>query len=357
VPSIDNRVVSISFDNAAFQKNVQDTIKSLDDLKTKMNFGESTSGFSDLTKAAQTVNLSSISTAVDGIASKFSAMGAVAFTALQNITNRAIEAGTAFSKSFTIAPVTQGFSEYELKMGSIQTIMAGTGETLDVVNGKLQELNAYSDQTIYSFADMTQNIGKFTNAGVSLEDSVAAIKGIANVAAVSGANAEEASRSMYNFGQAMSAGTIRNIDWKSIELANMATVGFKDEIIKTAVELGTLTKTEEGFVTANGTAVTSTKNFTQSLEEEWFTADVLTKTLNRYSDATTDVGEKATKAATEVKTFSQLIGTVKEAIGSGWSASFEMKLKHCSLRLTMPLVVLSEDLLMHVMSFYQNGRH
>jgi tape measure domain-containing protein len=324
VPSIDNRVVSISFDNAAFQKNVQDTIKSLDDLKTKMNFGESTSGFSDLTKAAQTVNLSSISTAVDGIASKFSAMGAVAFTALQNITNRAIDAGAAFSKSFTIAPVTQGFAEYELKMGSIQTIMAGTGETLGVVNNKLQELNAYSDQTIYSFADMTQNIGKFTNAGVSLEDSVAAIKGIANVAAVSGANAEEASRSMYNFGQAMSAGTIRNIDWKSIELANMATVGFKDEIIKTAVELGTLTKTEEGFVTANGTAVTSTKNFTQSLEEEWFTADVLTKTLNRYSDATTDVGEKATRAATEVKTFSQLIGTVKEAIGSGWSASFEI---------------------------------
>lgn len=324
MPSIDNRVVSISFDNVAFQKNVSDTIASLDGLKAKLNFGESTAGFSDLTKAAQTVNLSSIAGAVDNISSKFSAMGAIAFTALQNITNRAIEAGTAFSKSFTFAPVTQGFSEYELKIGSIQTIMAGTGEKLDVVNGKLQELNNYSDQTIYSFADMTQNIGKFTNAGVSLEDSVAAIKGIANVAAVSGANAEEASRSMYNFGQAMSAGTIRNIDWKSIELANMATVGFKDEIIKTAVELGTLTKTEDGFVTANGTTVTSTKNFTQSLEEEWFTADVLTQTLNRYSDATTDVGAKATKAATEVKTFSQLIGTVKEAIGSGWSASFEI---------------------------------
>lgn len=324
MPSIDNRVVSISFDNVAFQKNVSDTIASLDGLKAKLNFGESTAGFSDLTKASQAVNLSSISGAVDNISSKFSAMGAIAFTALQNITNRAIEAGTAFSKSFTFAPVTQGFAEYELKIGAIQTIMAGTGETLDVVNGKLQELNDYSDQTIYSFADMTQNIGKFTNAGVSLEDSVAAIKGIANVAAISGANAEEASRSMYNFGQAMSAGTIRNIDWKSIELANMATVGFKDEIIKTAVELGTLTKTANGYETANGTAVTSTKNFTQSLEEEWFTADVLTKTLNRYSDATTDIGAKAEKAATEVKTFSQLMGTVKEAIGSGWSSSFEI---------------------------------
>jgi tape measure domain-containing protein len=324
VASIDNRVVSISFDNVAFQKNVSDTIAILDGLKAKLNFGESTAGFSDLTKASQAVNLSSISSAVDTIASKFSAMGAIAFTALQNITNRAIDAGIAVSKSFTLAPVTQGYQEYELKIGAIQTIMAGTGETLDVVNGKLQELNAYSDQTIYSFADMTQNIGKFTNAGVSLGDSVAAIKGIANVAALSGANAQEASRSMYNFGQAMSAGTIRNIDWKSIELANMATVGFKDEIIKTAVELGTLTKTSDGYETSTGIAVSSTKGFTQSLEEEWFTADVLTQTLNRYSDATTDVGERATRAATEVKTFSQLIGTVKEAIGSGWSASFEI---------------------------------
>ena len=322
--SIDNRVVSISFDNVAFQKNVSDTIASLDGLKAKLNFGESTAGFSDLTKAAQTVNLSSIAGAVDNISSKFSAMGAVAFTALQNITNRAIDAGTVFSKAFTFAPVTQGFSEYELKIGAIQTIMAGTGDSLETVNGLLKELNDYSDQTIYSFADMTQNISKFTNAGVSSADAVAAIKGIANVAAISGANAEEASRSMYNFGQAMSAGTIRNIDWKSIEYANMATVGFKDEIIKTAVELGTLTKTSNGYETANGTAVTSTKGFTQSLEEEWFTADVLTQTLNRYSDATTDVGAKATRAATEVKTFSQLIGTIKEAIGSGWAASFEI---------------------------------
>lgn len=126
--------------------------------------------------------------------------------------------------AFTIDPIKSGFDEYELKMGSIQTIMASTGESLDVVNQKLDELNTYSDRTIYSFADMTENIGKFTNAGVNLDDAVAAIQGVANVAAVSGANANEASRAMYNFGQALSSGSVRLIDWKSIELANMATV-------------------------------------------------------------------------------------------------------------------------------------
>ncbi len=322
--SIDNRVVSISFDNVEFQKNVQDTMKSLDDLKTKLNFDEANTSFSGITKSANAVNVSSIASAVDSISSKFSAMGAIAFTVLQNITNKAIDVAGALGKAFTAAPVAQGYSEYELKMGAIQTIIAGTGEPLDKVNQKLQDLNAYSDKTIYSFADMTQNISKFTNAGVSLNGSVAAIQGVANVAAISGANAEEASRAMYNFGQAMGSGVVRLVDWKSIENANMSTVGFKDEIIKTAVELGTLTKTSTGYVTATGEAVTSTQGFTASLEAGWFTGEVLTNTLNRYSDSTTEVGKKAEKAATEIKTFSQLIGTVKESIGSGWSASFEI---------------------------------
>jgi len=323
--SVENRAVSMTFDNSAFEKGVGTTLSTLDKLKNALSFSSSKNGFADITANAGKVDMSALASSVENISGKFSAMGAVAFTVLQDITSRALSAGASVASAFTVTPIATGFSEYELKMGSSQTIMAGTGSSLEEVNAKLNELNTYSDKTIYSFADMTSNIGKFTNAGVNLEDSVSAIQGIANVAALSGANAEEASRAMYNFGQSISGGSVKLMDWKSIELANMATVEFKTELMESAVAAGTLTKGADGlYTTLAGTPVTATKGFNESLNEQWLTADALTTTLGRYSDATTDIGARATAAAQDVKTFTQMVGTMKESVQSGWAASAEL---------------------------------
>jgi phage-related protein len=323
--SIDNKVVSIEFNNASFESKISQTLKSIETLQKSLTFEGAKAGFTDLSKAADGVNLNSISAGIENVSGKFIALTTIGVTALATLTSKAIDAGLQIAKSLTLTPISQGFQEYELKMGAIQTIMAGSGASLGEVNKKLQELNAYSDQTIYSFGDMTQNIGKFTNAGVSLDNSVAAIKGVANVAALSGANAEEASRAMYNFGQALSSGSVKLMDWKSIELANMATVEFKTELMESAVAAGTLTKSADGlYTTLEGTPVSATKGFNESLNEQWLTSQALTETLGRYSDATTDIGARATAAATEVKTFTQLMSTVKESVGSGWASSFEI---------------------------------
>ncbi len=247
---------------------------------------------------------------------KFSALEVMAVTALSNITNSVINTGKRMIESFILEPVNQGFDEYELKMGSIQTIMMSTGASLEEVNKYLQELNTYSDKTIYSFQDMTSNIGKFTNAGVGLEDAVMAIQGVSNVAAVSGANANEASRAMYNFAQALSAGYVKLIDWKSIENANMATVEFKTQLLESAVACGTLTKTADGmYKTVKGNVIDATHNFNDSLQDQWMTTEALVGTLRNYADETTDIGKKAFAAAQDVKTFSQLMDTLK---GSCW---------------------------------------
>ena len=200
------------------------------------------------------------------------------------------------------------------------------------VGGYLDELNTYADKTIYSFSDMTSNIGKFTNAGVGLKDAVKAIQGISNEAAVSGANTEEASRAMYNFAQALSAGSVKLIDWKSIENANMATKEFKQQLLNTAIQMGTVEKTADGMyrtITTNAKgersdAFNATKSFNDSLQHQWMTTDVLVKTLGKYSDETTKIGKKAFAAAQDVKTFSQLMDTLKEAVGSGWSQTWEI---------------------------------
>lgn len=358
---IDERVVQMQFDNRDFESKVQSTLNSLGKLNQGLDMTDSAKGFENLGSAVSGLSLNPLIEGVQTVHNKFSALEIMAITALQNITNSAIEAGKKLVESLTIEPVKEGFDEYELKMGSVQTIMAGTGEDLDTVMGKLNELNTYADKTIYSFSDMTSNIGKFTNAGVNLEDSVNAIQGVANVAAISGANANEASRAMYNFAQALSAGYVKLIDWKSIENANMATVDFKTNLLEAAVAAGTVEKTADGMykvLTTNNqgstmdTVIDATRNFNDSLAYQWMTTEVLTDTLGEYAtdirdmteaevaayeaklrgkgyteeqiEAIEQLGIKAANAATEVKTFTQLLDTLKEAVGSGWAETWEI---------------------------------
>lgn len=323
--SIDNRIVNMKFDNAAFEKNARTSMSTLDRLKQALSFSGVSKGVSNINSAASRVNLAPMEGAVTGVSKSFMAMSTVAITALAAITAKAMAVGASVAKSLTIQPLMTGFNEYELKMGAIQTIMAGSGESLKVVNRYLQDLNTYSDKTIYSFKDMTSNIGKFTNAGVDLKTSVAAIQGIANVAAISGANADEASRAMYNFAQSLSQGSVKLMDWKSIELANMATKEFKTQLLDSAVAAGTLKKGAGGmYTTLKGTPVTATKGFNESLTEQWLTSEALIKTLGRYSNTNTDIGKRATAAAQDVKTFSQMLDTMKESAGSGWAETWEL---------------------------------
>lgn len=325
--TIDDRVVQMEFDNSKFEGNVKTTMSTLEKLKQALNF----KGVQDGAEKSAS-NISTLGSTVQTVGARFSSLEVIGITALSNITNKAINAGEQMLKSLTIEPVSSGFQEYELKMDSIRTIMASTGESLATVNSYLNELNKYSDETIYSFSDMTQNIGKFTNAGVKLDKAVLAIKGVANEAAVSGANANEASRAMYNFAQALSAGYVKLIDWKSIENANMATVEFKQELLNTAVALKTVEEQADGtykVLTTNAAGstmddtISATKNFNDSLAYQWMTTEVLTNTLANYADTTTAIGAKAQKAATEVATFSKAIDTLQEAAGSGWAQTWQ----------------------------------
>lgn len=328
---IDQNVVKLEFDNGLFERNVNQSMSTLDRLKKALKLESSAEGIKNVSEEAKKIDLSAITNAIETVKVKFSAMQYAAFAVFQNIVNRAIDTGERMIRALTIDPISDGFREYELKMNSVQTMMMSSGESLETVNGYLGQLNTYADKTIYSFSDMTENIGKFTNAGVKLKDAVSAIQGISNEAALSGANANEASRAMYNFAQALSAGSVKLIDWKSIENANMATVEFKNELLKTALALGTVVESEGKYKTttkdANGKVselFTATQSFNDSLSAQWMTTDVLVQTLAKYSDETTEIGKRAFEAATKVKTFTQLVDTLKEAVGSGWSESFEI---------------------------------
>jgi tape measure domain-containing protein len=335
---VDDRIVSMKFDNASFENKLSATIGSLDKLRASLNFPNSAKGFEQVTAAANAVNLGTIASGVDGIASKFNAMSVIAIAALTRVTHMAVDSGIRFAKSFTVAPVMDGFREMETKMGSIQTILANTqskGTTLDQVTDSLDELNHYADKTIYNFGEMTKNIGLFTNAGIGIEDATAMIKGFSNSAAASGTNAQAAAGAAYQLSQALSAGTIRLMDWRSLTNAGMGNKNMQNGIIEIADAMGELDKAGISSQEIQG-------NFNASLEKNWLSADVMTKYLKimagemseaemaqmGLTQAQVDNFKKQQKiaedAATKVRTFTQLVSTAKEAVGSGWSQTFEL---------------------------------
>lgn len=333
---IDERVVEIQFDNKQFERNVSTTMSTLDKLKEKLKFSGATDGLENVGKAAKKVDMSGLGTAVDTVRMKFSALDVIAVTALANIANSAVNAGKKMISALTLDPVITGFQEYETQINAIQTILANTqskGSTLEDVTAALDELNKYADKTIYNFTEMTKNIGTFTAAGVDLDKSVTSIKGIANLAAVSGSNAQQASTAMYQLSQALAAGRFSIMDWNSVVNAGMGGELFQNALIRTSELLKTGAKD----------AIATYGSFRESLTKgQWLTSEVLTETLTQLSGAYTEadliaqgyteqqakdivqLAETAVGAATDVKTFTQLIDTLKESLQSGWTQTWEI---------------------------------
>lgn len=305
--SVDNRIVKMVMDNKAFNKAASETIKVLSTLNEKLKLSQGIEGLKNIASHAKSVNMEPLSTGVDTVTKKFSAMEIAGVTALVNIANRAVNAGINFTKALTIDPITDGFAEYETKMNAIQTILTNTaskGTTLDDINEGLEELNKYSDLTIYNFAQMTDNIGKATAAGVGLEDGITFVKGMANAAAGFGVDATSMAGATQQMTQALASGVIRLQDWMSLENRGMAGEMMQQRLLETAAEMGVYIDTSKGF--------------RYTLEENWLTTDIFMKTMEKMAN-----DQSLIEAATHVKTFTQLIGTMKENVGSGWTMSWE----------------------------------
>jgi len=388
VSEVDERIVKMTFDNKQFEEASKTTLGTLDKLKASLNFDRVKDVFGNISASASKVDLTPIQNGAETVASKFKALDVVAFTVMQNITNKAVNAGEKLVSAFTIDPIKSGLQEYQTQIGAIQTIMSNTEEAfegisrddhLQAVNDTLAELNTYADKTIYNFTEMTKNIGTFTAAGVDLETSAGAIQGIANMAAMSGSTSQQASTAMYQLSQALAAGTVKLQDWNSVVNAGMGGKLFQNKLIEVSEELGT---GAQQYIDAEG-------SFRESLKNGWITSEVLAETLNRatmkgaiersvrgmkeYANASDEVikarvrqeeealnvaiangqeeqgykdmiarlseynelgaetvekditfARNAQDAATKVRTFTALVDTLKEAMQSGWTQTWSI---------------------------------
>lgn len=334
--SIEERIVSMQFNNSNFEQKVSQSMSTLNKLKEALKFKNASKGIDDISTSANKLTFNGMISGLDNVTAKFSTLQVMGITALANITNAAVNAGKNIASALTIKPIYTGFQEYETQINAIQTILANTeskGSTLKDVNKALDELNKYADKTIYNFTEMTRNIGTFTAAGVDLDKSVSSIKGIANLAAISGSTSQQASQAMYQLSQALAAGKVQLMDWNSVVNAGMGGEVFQTALKRTAKQMG---KDVDGLIEKYG-------SFRESLTKgEWLTADVLTETLTQlsgaYSEADliakgytkeqakeiTKLADTAVNAATKVKTFTQLWDTLQEAAQSGWTQTWEI---------------------------------
>lgn len=334
--AIEERVTKLVFDTSQFGSRLQGVLNQLAQLRESLKLEGAQKGLQDVHDTANKFSMTGMKDQVSGVMGQFNALQVAAITALSNIVNKAVDAGARIVKSLTIDPVMAGFREYETNLNSIQTILANTGlegeAGLAKVTNKLDELNHYSDQTIYNFSEMAKNIGTFTAAGVDLDKSTAAIKGIANLAAVSGSNSVQASTAMYQLSQALSAGKVSLEDWNSVVNAGMGGKIFRDSLIETAKVHGV---NVDAIIKKQG-------SFRNSIQEGWITTDVLAETLAKFTGDLSEeqlkslgytkqqiegimkMGKTATDAATKVKTMTQLLDTLREGATSGWAKTWQI---------------------------------
>ena len=368
---VDRKVVELSFDNSKFEKNIKKSQQSLNQFKSDLDFKDSAKSISVLTSAIESITLKPLENSVATVRESFNLLYRTVDNVMDRIANKIVDTGKKYAEMFTLAPITAGFEEYETQMGAIQTILANTsskGSTLDDVNKSLNELNKYADLTIYNFTEMTRNIGTFTAAGIDLETSTRAIQGIANLAAVSGSTSQQASTAMYQLSQALAAGALKLQDWNSVVNAGMGGEVFQNALKDTAKTYGV----------AVDEIIEKAGSFRESLKEGWITSEILTETLSKFTTsgvneylakvtgtslqtveamrknalASSDVTEQyhkmaaelaksgkisedqayqllnmsttAENAATKVKTFTQLVDTLTEAVGSGWTMTWQL---------------------------------
>lgn len=326
--SIDERVVAMRLNNSDFEANAKKSLGTLGELSKSLKLDNAGKGLAAVSAAAKNLNLDHVGSGVDSLASKFSNLSVIGVTALATITNKAVNAGINLAKSLTIGPIGEGFSDYNEKLTSVQTIMNATGKSAQEVGKYFSQLDTYADKTIYNLRDMTGALAKFVNAGISLDKAVPAIKGIANMVALAGQGAGAASIAMYNLSQSLAGGFLTTTDYKSLNLANVATKQWKDNMIKAALSAGTLKKVGKDAYhiagTKAGTASTAAALFNEKLSEGWANSKILLKVLGEYGNPLTAIGRKALAAAQDVKSLPMMLETLKAGVGTGWTDTFEI---------------------------------
>ena len=345
--TIDQKVVELKFDNRDFEKNTRQSMSTLEKLKLALHFKGASDGLDEISKAAKKVDMKQLANGVQEVTTKFSIMEIVGTTALVNLTNSAVNTGKQMIKSLTIDQVTSGWDKMASKMSSVQTLVNSTGLSVEEIEGYLDQLMWYSDETSYSFTDMTSALANMTATGGDIAKLIPMIRGMANATAYAGKGSAEFSRVIYNLNQSYGAGYLQLRDWQSVQMSGANSKQLTEELIRAGEELG---KIKKGQVTVG--------NFNQTLKDQWADTKVMELAFSRFdklsaaayeavkqgyvilkdgstrevhtaseaiallADQYDELSVKSFRSAQEAKTFKEAIEATADATSTAWMSIF-----------------------------------
>ena len=194
--SIDERVVKMEFDNAKFEKNIKQSIKSLEQLDKTLEMKDATKGFEELEKAANSVDLSKLEKAADVIEKRFSGAGIAGAALINRAVNGTINLIGKLGSSVVGLAKSGGISR-ALKLehanfmlngllkdaSKVAEIMATDGPVQKSVRGTAYGLDAAANAAAQLVASGVTDMQKLENA----------LTGVSGVAAMTSSEFEDIS--------------------------------------------------------------------------------------------------------------------------------------------------------------------
>lgn len=308
--TVDDRIVQMTFENRDFEKNANTTLGTLDKLGKALKFDGVSSSLKGLQRTADALDFGIVTDGLQKVSVKFNALTTIGISALNRLTEKAVDAGVKLVKSLSIDQITKSWSKYDELIASEQSIMSAVSNKINPLTKELYniediteligKLQWYSDETSYSVTQMTNAVSQFTASGVDLNTAIDAIMGISNAAAASGVSTQKAEHAFIGFSKAIGQGYLSlgvwNMQLRTSGITNSEK--FKKSILDAAVAVGTLEKVTSGankgkYRTTKKSAkegqIFSASDFTSALNAQWATSQVLLRAFGSYSNTINDI--------------------------------------------------------------------
>lgn len=178
--TIDRRIVEMKFDNGDFGKKTEQTVKNLQELEKALKLDNAGKGLAGIEEQAKHFSLDNISKNVENVSSKFSVMGAIGLSAIQNLTNAAINFGKSKIGDL-LDPIIGGGKRRSTNISNAKFQLEGLG----VAWGDVSEHISYAvNETAYGLDEAAKAAAQFVASSVPMEKMGSSLRAISGVAAM-----------------------------------------------------------------------------------------------------------------------------------------------------------------------------
>lgn len=191
---IDERVVSMQFDNKQFEANVKTSMTTIQKLKQSLNFKDSGKSLENLSKAANEVKFDKLLSGVETLEKRFSAMGIVGMRVIENLTDSAMQMVTK-TKNLITSTIKQGGISRATNIENARFQLQGLLKDDEAVASVMKNVSDSVDGTAYSLDAAAKVASQLAASGMRAGDEMfSSLRAVAGVAAMTNSSYEDIGR-------------------------------------------------------------------------------------------------------------------------------------------------------------------